>query len=115
MGGGADEPGIHSICVDPRDAHHVVIGVSTGGVWRTRDGGGNWALEGKGPRAEYMPPERQFDQNVQDVHLLAQCASQPDAMWVQHHNGIFRSSDAGNTFTEITGVAPSTFGFAVRR
>src|SRR2546430_6279644 len=34
-------------------------------------------------------------------------------MWVQHHNGIFVSSDEGKTFTEITGVEPSTFGFPV--
>jgi hypothetical protein len=34
-------------------------------------------------------------------------------MWVQHHNGIFVSSDKGKTFTEITGVEPSSFGFAV--
>jgi photosystem II stability/assembly factor-like uncharacterized protein len=33
-------------------------------------------------------------------------------MWVQHHNGIFRSDDTEN-WTEITGVDPSTFGFAV--
>lgn len=64
-------------------------------------------------RAEFMPPERQFDQNVQDPHQLAQCAAQPDAMWVQHHNGIFRSTDAGASFTEITDVKPSVFGFPV--
>jgi hypothetical protein len=34
-------------------------------------------------------------------------------MWVQHHNGIFVSSDEGRTFEEITGVQPSTFGFPV--
>jgi hypothetical protein len=34
-------------------------------------------------------------------------------MWVQHHNGIFVSSDEGRTFSEITDVEPSTFGFAV--
>ena len=33
FGGGADQPGIHSICVDPRDSRHVVIGVSCGGVY----------------------------------------------------------------------------------
>jgi hypothetical protein len=32
---------------------------------------------------------------------------------VQHHNGIFISSDEGKTFTEITGVEPSAFGFPV--
>ena len=113
FGGGADQPGIHSIVVDPRDPKHVVIGVSCGGVWTTRDSGRSWTLDGRGLRAEYMPPERQHDQNVQDVHQLAVCASSPDAMWAQHHNGIFRSTDGGGTFTEITGVKPSAFGFAV--
>jgi photosystem II stability/assembly factor-like uncharacterized protein len=113
FGGGADQPGIHSVCVDPRDPRHVVIAVSCGGVWTTRDGGAAWTLIGKGLRAEFMPPERQFDQNVQDPHLVAQCAAQPDATWVQHHNGIFKSTDGGETFNEITGVQPSVFGFAV--
>jgi photosystem II stability/assembly factor-like uncharacterized protein len=113
FGGGADQPGIHSICVDPRDAKHVTIGVSCGGVWTTRDGGQSWTLAGKGMRAEYMPPERQSDQNIQDPHQLVQCPAQPDAMWVQHHNGIFRSTDGGTTFSEISGVKPSVFGFPV--
>jgi hypothetical protein len=29
-------------------------------------------------------------------------------MWVQHHNGIFVSSDDGKTFDEIFGVEPPT-------
>src|SRR5262245_31718690 len=91
FGGGADQPGIHSVCVDPRDSSHVLVGVSCGGVWRTRDGGETWRLGGGGMRAEYMPPERQHEPNVQDPHMVAQCRSNPDALWVQHHNGIFKS------------------------
>jgi hypothetical protein len=34
-------------------------------------------------------------------------------MWVQHHNGIFVSSDEGRTFREIKDVLPSVFGFPV--
>ena len=113
MGGGAEQPGIHSICVDPRDPAHVTIAVSCGGVWTTHDRGASWSLEGKGLRAAFMPPERQFDQNIQDLHMLAQCTAKPDVLWGQHHNGIFRSTDGGRSFTEITGVQPSTFGFAV--
>ena len=113
FGGGADQPGIHSICVDPRDPQHVLIGVSCGGVWRTRDGGASWSLGGPGMRAAFMPPERQYEVNVQDPHMIAQCRSHPDVLWVQHHNGIFRSTDGAESWSEITEVGPSTFGFAV--
>jgi hypothetical protein len=112
-GGGADLPGIHSICVDPRDSRCVRIGVSTGGVWITQDGGASWECRGTGMRAEYMPPERQFDMIAQDVHRLVQAPSAPDWLWVQHHNGIFRSADGGLVWTEIENVPPSAFGFAV--
>jgi hypothetical protein len=113
FGGGADHPGIHSICVDRRDNRHVLVGVSCGGVWRTRDGGDSWQLAGSGMRAEFMPPERQFEPNVQDPHMVAQCRANPDVLWVQHHNGIFKSSDAAASWSEITDVKPSSFGFAV--
>ncbi|HYO80765.1 MAG TPA: hypothetical protein VES20_05135 [Bryobacteraceae bacterium] len=111
FGGGADEPGIHSICVDPRDSQHIILGVSCGGVWRTTDGGLTWDLAGDGLRAEFMPPERQFEPNVQDPHMVAQCRADPNALWIQHHNGVFRSVDKARTWSEITGVEPSTFGF----
>ena len=113
FGGGADHPGIHSICVDPRDARHVTIGVSCGGVWTTRDAGAEWELTATGMRAEFMPPGKQHEQNVQDPHLVVQCPARPDVLWAQHHNGIFRSTDGAASWTEIEDVSPSAFGFAV--
>jgi photosystem II stability/assembly factor-like uncharacterized protein len=110
---GAEHPGIHSICVDPRDARHVTIGVSTGGVWITRDGGKSWEITGRGMRADYFPPEQMHDPNVQDVHCIVQCAADPEVFWVQHHNGMFRSTDGARSWSEITDVKPSVFGFAV--
>jgi hypothetical protein len=41
MGGGYDVPGIHSICVDPRDSGRCWWG-SCGGAWLTTDGGASW-------------------------------------------------------------------------
>lgn len=112
-GGGADLPGIHSICVDPRNSRHVSIAVSTGGIWHTEDAGETWTQRGYGMRAEYMPPEQADEPNAQDVHCLAQCRAAPHRMWVQHHNGIFVSSDEGRNFAELTEVKPSAFGFPV--
>jgi hypothetical protein len=113
VGGGYDDPGLHSILVDPRHSRRMAIAISTGGVWRSADGGETWRLEGQGLRAEYMPPDQAFDLAMQDVHLLAHCAASPDAVWAQHHNGIFRSTDGAATFAEVTAAAPSRFGFAV--
>jgi hypothetical protein len=112
-GGGYDHPGIHSIAVDPRDARCITVAVSTGGAWQTKDGGESWAIAARGMYAEYMPPEKKFDQNVQDIHRLVQCAARPDVMWVQHHNGVFRSVDGAKSWQEVTAIRPSKFGFAV--
>jgi hypothetical protein len=113
FGGGYDHPGIHSICVDPRDSRHITVGISCGGVWQSFDGGASWRLSAQGMYAEFMPPERRFDQNIQDPHRVVQCAAQPDVLWAQHHNGVFRSTDGALNWHEIEGVPPSKFGFAV--
>lgn len=113
MGGGADYPGIHSILVDPRNSDVVRIGVSCGGLWATYDNGSTWQVEGVGMRAEYAPPEFAMEPNGQDAHRVVQSRHSPDDVWIQHHNGIFRSTDSGKTCGEITDVDPSVFGFAV--
>ena len=113
FGGGEPQPGIHSICVDPRDSARVLVGVSCGGVWETTDGGETWALRAEGMRADYMPPERKHEQNIQDPHCVVMCPAQPDALWAQHHNGIFRSTDGARTWAEVPDATPSVFGFAV--
>ncbi|MGD9783655.1 MAG: exo-alpha-sialidase [Hyphomicrobiaceae bacterium] len=113
MGGGADLPGIHSIIVDGANPARVILAVSTGGIWITEDGGATWGQRGEGMRADHVPPELTNDPIAQDVHCLVQCPAAPSRMWVQHHNGIFVSSDEGRTFREITDVDPSTFGFPV--
>lgn len=113
FGGGFEKPGIHSICVDPRDRRHVLAAVSCGGVCRTRDGGATWTTAAQGMFAEYMPPEQRENPNVQDPHRMVQCPGAPDHLWVQHHNGVFRSTDGAESWTHVTGLQPSAFGFAV--
>lgn len=113
FGGGKDESGVHTICIDPRDSNHITIAISCGGVWNSYDGGNSWELHGQGLRAEYLPPDLAYDPTSQDAHRLAFSAANPDVMWIQHHNGVFHSTDGGRNFLEIEEIAPSVFGFAV--
>ncbi len=112
FGGGYDDPGIHSVCVQPENRDHLTVGVSCGGVWVSTDGAASWEVRTEGMFAAYMPPERRDDPSIQDPHRVAQCRAHPDVLWAQHHNGMFRSTDGGKTWAELKGV-PSVFGFAV--
>lgn len=113
FGGGYDLPGIHSICLDPKDRKRISLAVSCGGVWESRDEGANWRARSKGMWAAYMPPEQKEDEATQDPHRMVQCRAKPDSFWVQHHNGIFRSTDDLASWQEIDAAPHSGFGFAV--
>ena len=111
-GGGADHSAIHSICVDQRDPRHVVVAVSSGGVWRTTDLGASWAPHTVGMKAGYVPPEQAEWPENQDPHCVVQCASAPEVFWCQHHMGIWRSTDDLASWQQLQ-ASPSSFGFPV--
>lgn len=113
FGGGADLPGLHSVCVDPRDSRRVTVAVSCGGVWRSDDDGESWRCHGEGMHASFLPPETAGDMGVQDPHRVVRCTASPDVLWCQHHDTAWRSTDDAATWTELTALQPSRFGFAV--
>ncbi len=112
FGGGYDDPGIHSICVDPRDPSRLAVAISCGGVWLSDDNGENWRVATNGMWADYMPPEERNNPAIQDPHRMVQCPGSPETFWVQHHNGIFRTTDGCQNWSGIS-AEPSSFGFAV--
>jgi hypothetical protein len=112
FGGGYDDAGIHSISPDPRDGNRLVLAISCAGVWETRDDAKSWNLIGEGQVATYMPPDQQGKLDSQDPHRVVRCPAAPDVMWMQHHCGIFHSTDAGVTWTQMKPPGDD-FGFAV--
>ncbi|MEZ6122075.1 MAG: exo-alpha-sialidase [Planctomycetaceae bacterium] len=113
FGGGKSSPGIHSVAVHPQNNRHITIAISCGGAWVTEDGGLTWNPRSSGMRSDYLPPDQAGNYNSQDVHRLVQCPADPETMWVQHHNGIFHTTNGGRHWNELTHVPPSVFGFAV--
>ncbi|MEX0751408.1 MAG: hypothetical protein WD073_00585 [Xanthobacteraceae bacterium] len=112
FGGGYDDAGIHTVSPDPRDPEQLFVAISCGGVWDSGNDGQSWNLRGDGLVAAYLPPEQAGTREVQDPHRVARCAAAPDAMWMQHHNGIFRSTDAGVSWSQLKPPGDD-FGFAV--
>ena len=110
---GGEQPGINSVLIDPRDPDDIRVGVSTAGMWVSGDGGLSWRVINRGMYNEYMPPELMGEPIAQDIHRLARCAAQPDIVWCQHHNGVFRSEDGGANWRELAAIRPAKFGFAV--
>lgn len=114
FGAGRDFPFIHSIAIDPRDSDHVYIAVSCAGVFETRDGGTSWEPRNRGLIAAYLPnPHVEVGH---DPHSLLICQSQPDVIWQQNHCGIFRSTNAGASWDNVSdpkGIADYGFALAI--
>jgi len=83
----------------PGDPMVYYIGASSGGVWKSTDGGVNWA-----PIFDDMP--------AQSIGAIAIAPSDPDVVWVgtgeawvrsnvSIGNGVYKSTDAGRTWTHM--------------
>ncbi|MEQ9424734.1 MAG: glycosyl hydrolase [Cyclobacteriaceae bacterium] len=112
FGGGRDNAGIHSIAIDPRDSDHFYIGISCAGVFETFDSGASWNSANAGLKADYLPnPNGQYGH---DPHAIRICTSNPDIIWQQNHCGIFRSTDAGKNWTDLSDKKQlAHYGFAL--
>jgi len=104
---------LHTILPDPSNSDRMWIAISTGGVYRTEDGGKNWQPRNQGIRAPYLPPDQQYPEWGQCVHKVVSHPSNPNRMFLQHHWGVYRSDDAGDSWQDIGKGLPSDFGFAM--
>jgi len=104
---------LHTILPDPANADRMWVAISTGGVYRTEDGGKSWEPRNKGICARFLPPDQQYPEWGQCVHKVVRHSSNPSRMFLQHHWGVYRSDDAGDSWTDIGKGLPSDFGFAM--
>ena len=110
-GAGFGGQAIHTILPHPTDPQDVLVAMSTGGVYRTRDGGGSWAPSNSGIPADFMPEGQQYPEFGQCVHKVARHRDHPDRLFLQNHGGVLRSDDGGESWSSIGDGLPSDFGF----
>lgn len=105
--------GLHTILPHPNESQSMVVAISTGGVYRTDDGGTTWRPSNSGVRAEFMPGDVRMPEYGQCVHKVARDAADPNTLYLQNHGGLYRSGDGGEQWQDVANGVPSDFGFPV--
>jgi hypothetical protein len=80
-------------------------------VWLTDDAGETWRHGNGGIVPRYLPDEAPTDTFDLCVHNMHRAPRRPERMFMQFHGGVYRSDDAGETWTDIAAGLPSDFGF----
>jgi photosystem II stability/assembly factor-like uncharacterized protein len=109
-GGGAC---LHTVVTDPDDPQRLLVAMSTGGVYRSADGGASWAPANWGIEAAWMPEGQRRIEYGQCVHKVAMHPSRPQRLYAQNHFGVYRSDDGADTWEAIESGLPSNFGFPI--
>jgi photosystem II stability/assembly factor-like uncharacterized protein len=102
---------LHTIVVDPSNRQNLLVAISTGGVYRSEDGGHSWTPGNRGLRAEFLPDK--YPEYGQCVHKVVHHPSRPGRLFLQNHWGLYRSDDGGRSWQDIARGVPSDFGFAM--
>jgi hypothetical protein len=104
---------LHTIVPYPGRPERMLVAMSAGGVYRTTDGGRSWTPSNTGIKATFLPEEDRYPEFGQCVHKIAPDAGDPERLYLQNHNGVYRTDDWGGSWTESAKGLPGEFGFAV--
>nr|WP_323777472.1 sialidase family protein [Amylibacter sp.] len=110
---------LHTIVADPADAKKLWIGISAAGVFATEDGGQSWERRNRLSNAQACeghdhPAAPRDGETGHCVHSIMRAAGSEDLLYQQNHHGVWRSTNGGRSWDDITAGLPSTFGFPIR-
>jgi photosystem II stability/assembly factor-like uncharacterized protein len=102
---------LHSIVPWPGEPDRLALAISAAGVWLTDDGGSSWRRGNEGLNPRYLPDDAPEDEIALCVHRLRRASTRPERIFMQFHGGVYRSDDAGESWSDIAAGLPSDFGF----
>jgi len=106
--GTPDGPLLNQIVIDPREAAHMYIATSTGGVFESLDRASTWAPLNQGVEANFLPDP--YPEYGQDAHYIALAPTAPDRIWQQNHCGVYRLDRPEVRWTRIGKAMPEEIG-----
>ena len=109
---------LHTIVSAPYSPDKLWVGISAAGVFATEDGGETWdrrnRLSNSGAHTSHNHPAAPHDGEVGHcVHNMVRAPGPNDLLYQQNHHGVWRSTDGGRSWNDITAGLPSTFGFPI--
>ncbi len=99
---------LNQIVIDPRDAHHMYIATSTGGVFESQDRARSWHPLNRNVEANFMPDP--YPEYGQDAHYIQLAPTHPDRIWQQNHCGIYRLDRPSDKWIRIGKAMPKDIG-----
>lgn len=110
---GAGGKCLHTVLPHPTDPKTVTVGISSGGVYQTTDGGQSWAPRNAGLRWAFQPSDDPYPEFGQCIHKIDFHPSNPDRLFLQLHGGVYRSDDGAGSWQRIDKGLPADFGFPI--
>jgi hypothetical protein len=114
---------LHTVLPYPGNTDKMVVGISSVGVFGTKDGGDHWKCISGGVHGVFEPDKVMKDGEIGHCpHKLARDATDPRQLYMQDHAGVYRRREGDDAWTAAETGLPKwkkeknrrwTFGFAM--
>lgn len=111
--GTPDGPKLHSIIVDPADPAHLLLGMSSGGIFESHDEGESWHALNKGVAMDFYPPKEDGSEYEfgHDPHCMVMHPLHHNRLYHQNHCGLYRMDrDVSDVWQRIGNNLPADVG-----